>query len=96
MSQMKRPFNIKGALSLRVFTGNVPIDLSPDGRWLAFSVRTHFNQGRDGEKPFLPTGIMVTMANSEIWVTDVQSGESQSITLDWGSSWAPAPGILFG
>ncbi|MCK5526699.1 MAG: PD40 domain-containing protein, partial [Candidatus Latescibacteria bacterium] len=29
------------------------------------------------------------LANSEVWVTDLQSGDSLNLTPDWGSSWAP-------
>lgn len=86
---MKSLFNIEDALSLKVFTGRVPIDFSPDGRWLAYSVQSHSRQGGGGDNPYIPTGVMIEMANSEIWVTDVQSGESQNLTPDWGSSWAP-------
>ncbi|MCK4417638.1 MAG: S9 family peptidase [Candidatus Latescibacteria bacterium] len=87
---MNRPFSIEDALSVKGFTARVPIHLSPDGRSLAYSVQSHFRHlGEVGDDRRLPTGVLPELANSEVWVTDLQSGNSLNLTPGWGSSWAP-------
>ena len=87
---MKRLFNIEDALSLKMFTSDrMSVHLSPDKRWLAYSVYCRFHQGGDSGNTQRQTGVTPEMAASEIWLTDVESGESRNLTPGWGGSWEP-------
>lgn len=90
---MKRLLNIEDTLSLKTFTtmfnGRMSAHLSPDKRWLAYSVYCRFHQGSDLGKTYRQTGMTPEMAASKIWLTNVESGESRNLTPGWGGSWGP-------
>ena len=80
-------FTIQDALALNELAGRLPIDLSSDGRWLAYTTRnhTHRETAVDG---YTRNGVPEEVVRGVVWVTNVQKGTRHCLTPDWGSSWA--------
>jgi len=81
---------VLAALRIHLYT---PLDLSPDGRWVAYTLQ----EGRRKEKTeegyarvyFTPTGVNKEVLGCDIWITNTQTGESKNLTEGKGSSWTP-------
>ena len=83
---------IEDALSALSFQNGVPIDLSPDGKWVAYTLK----DPRRGEKIdderysfFTRSGVRIFEVSCDIWVTNAASGESKCLTGGEGNSWGP-------
>ncbi len=84
---------VAGTRSLTV----VPVDLSPDGRLLAYSVEDRKGHPpiQEGGHDFTPTGVPMTWGGgrTELWVTDTATGESFDLNaagaMSWGGVWSP-------
>ena len=83
---------IEDALSSLSFQNGVPIDLSPNGKWVAYTLK----DPRRGEKTdderygfFTRSGIRVVTVACDVWVTNTTSGQSKCLTGRKGSSWGP-------
>ncbi|MBS1852801.1 MAG: S9 family peptidase [Acidobacteria bacterium] len=75
-------------------------DLSPDGKWLAYTlrdpVRTRLDQNSNGF--FSDTGAPTSVAGTDVWITNIATGKSENVTLgkgsNWGVSWSPDNKLL--
>ncbi|RKU08258.1 hypothetical protein C6502_15560 [Candidatus Poribacteria bacterium] len=83
---------IEDALSTLLFQNGMPIDLSPDGKWVAYTLK----DPRRGEKIdderysfFTRSGVRIFGMGCDIWVTNTTSGQSKCLTGGKGSSWGP-------
>src|SRR5579872_2524464 len=87
-----KPLPIQQTLGARYFVSYLPIDLSPDGRWVAFTCN-HARQAANGQgvrySRLTPTGIPVNFVGSDIWIAYTRTGEAQNITNGKGTNWAP-------
>ncbi|MDE0469295.1 MAG: prolyl oligopeptidase family serine peptidase [Candidatus Poribacteria bacterium] len=83
--------SIEDILSIELLTLFDPIAASPDGTRLAVAVQNYSRKrvgtGIDG---YIPTGLLDLQEGSEIWLVNVQSGESRNLTPNWGTSYCPA------
>ena len=86
------PLQIEDALSSLSFQYGVPIDLSPDGKWIAYTLKNP----RRGEKIdderygfFTRSGVRVVTVACDIWIVNTTSGQSKCLTGGKGSSWGP-------
>ena len=86
------PLQIEETLSSLSFQNGVPIDLSPDGKWVAYTLK----DPRRGEKIdderysfFTRLGVRIFEVSCDIWVTNAASGESKCLTGGEGNSWGP-------
>jgi dipeptidyl aminopeptidase/acylaminoacyl peptidase len=79
-------FTLEDALKLNSIHPFVPIDITSDGRWLAYTVYHHKRDEGGG------TAKSVTMEdtyNATVWVTETPTGQHRNLTPDGGSSSAP-------
>ena len=81
--------SVENILSIELLTLFDPIAASPDGTQLAVAVQS-YSRKREGAgdrviifQPDLP-GLQ---EGSEIWIINVQSGESRNLTPNWGTSY---------
>jgi dipeptidyl aminopeptidase/acylaminoacyl peptidase len=81
-------FTIHDGLALNELPGRLPIDLSGDGRWLAYTTKSHTRQ-ETSVGGYTRNGVPEEVVQAVIWVTDVDHGRTHCLTPDWGSSWAP-------
>ncbi|MBI1928222.1 S9 family peptidase [Candidatus Poribacteria bacterium] len=84
-------FTIEDAISWREFMPQMPIALSPNGEWLAYSVKSQIEMGW-GAGEFLPNGTPAMATGGEVWVTNLQTQEHHHLipgSTSWGPSWSP-------
>lgn len=75
----------------------VPVDLSPDGRWLAYTAEDPASRSpiQEGNAQFTATGVPMSWGGGrgELWVVDTTSGETADLSAPgattWGGVWSP-------
>jgi dipeptidyl aminopeptidase/acylaminoacyl peptidase len=86
------PLPVKGALTALQFPSGMPIDLSPRGEWVAYTLK---NEQRRAPKDdprysvYTRTGAPVGSIGCDVWITNIKTGETKNITGGIGSSWGP-------
>ncbi|HUP42732.1 MAG TPA: prolyl oligopeptidase family serine peptidase [Thermoanaerobaculia bacterium] len=88
LAEPPRPFTLEDGLALTELLGRHPVDLSPDGRWVAYAVRAR-DPSRARSRHYLATGVHRMVEHSEVRITELASGETLVLTEGWGTSWAP-------
>jgi dipeptidyl aminopeptidase/acylaminoacyl peptidase len=83
-----RGFTIEDGLTFNEFVSRLPIDLSNDGRWLAYTTKSSAHQ-ETAIGGYTRNGVPEEVVRGVIWVTDVRQAVTRCLTPDWGSSWAP-------
>ena len=89
-----RPLSIEESLSALSFAFRTPIDLSPDGKWIAYTLQDP-RKGRsvseeERHRYFTETGAPGGQVGCDVWVTNVTTRESRNLTQGKGNSWGPA------
>jgi dipeptidyl aminopeptidase/acylaminoacyl peptidase len=101
-SRTQAPLSVDDLLRKRSFT-EVPITLSPDGRWVAYTLinprRAQVLEGRSATfAPKTRNGAPGFARGTELWVTNTATGESRNITgergVSWGGVWSPDSRLL--
>lgn len=84
---------VEKVANIRIHTP-VPVDLSPDGQWLAYTTQ---NPGasrpiENTHRFYTPTGVPLTWGGGrmEVWVSNTKTGETLNLSGGHGSSWGPA------
>lgn len=87
-----RPLPVTAALTLRAHNGRSPINLSPDGEWLAHTIRSAERVPRGASSAFADTGFPFAEGDSrmEATLTNLGTGETILLGAPDASSWAPA------
>jgi dipeptidyl aminopeptidase/acylaminoacyl peptidase len=88
---------VSDALSIREFTDRGQIDLSPDGRLVAFSLRDPTRLAamrRSTRRYFTTSGVPQAIEGSDIHVTEVLTSQTRNITQtirssNWSPAWSP-------
>ena len=86
------PLQIEDALSSLSFLQRGPIDLSPDGQWVAYTLEDPRRKvlTKDDRYTFLTrTGASIFVVGCDVWVTNTSSGVSKSLTAGKGNNWDP-------
>ena len=85
------PLPLELAVSLRGHGRRSPINLSPNGEWLAHTIETAERIPRDGSRRFSSTGFPFADGNSrmEATITNARTGDAVRLGGEDSSSWAP-------
>jgi hypothetical protein len=85
------PLPLELTVSLRDHNGRAPINLSPDGEWIAHTIETPERIPRDGSRRYSSTGFSLAEGDSrmEATVTNARTGDAVRLGGEDGSSWAP-------
>ena len=84
--------HVEYALGALSFGDRNPINLSPDGTWVAYTTEDLRKKetGRDEEhRQFTRTGAPFVVMGCMVWITNTQTGEAINLTGGQGSSWGP-------
>jgi dipeptidyl aminopeptidase/acylaminoacyl peptidase len=89
------PLPVEIALRSRSFSEISPLAISADGKWVAYSVhdnlRMQSKRGPGIEKErYVRSGIFLQNEANDIWITDLENGNSRNLTEGLGSNWDPA------
>src|ERR1700738_3650320 len=92
-----RPLSVEDALGQKSFPPYGPISLSPDGKWIAYTLRD--SRKRETAlgtkyKYFTPTGVGRPSEGCTVWLTNTKNGETLPLaptqgTSSWGPAWSP-------
>ena len=83
---------IKDTVKSLSFSPSTPIDLSPDGIWVAYTIQDPFRRESPGDNRysfFSRSGTPKLRVGCDVWITNTSSGESRCLTQGKGSSWGP-------
>ena len=82
------PLTTEKALEIRELTHRTPIYLSPDGRWVGYTVRVPEQAESVKGQTFSSSGVVQELIGSEVHVQNLENDTGRSLTDQWGSSWA--------
>jgi dipeptidyl aminopeptidase/acylaminoacyl peptidase len=88
-----RALSVAQVLDIREFADRNQLDLSPDGRLVAFAVQHPARAAgtdRGASAYFSPTGVPRGQRGSDVLLTDVATGATRVLAGGSGSSWSPA------
>ncbi|MGH7636838.1 MAG: S9 family peptidase [Gemmatimonadaceae bacterium] len=87
---------VTDVLSVKEFTDRGQIDLSPDGRFVAYALRDPMRVAntRRGSRYFTSSGVPEDIEGSDVYVTEVLTSQTRNITqpvrsTSWNPSWSP-------
>lgn len=87
---------VTDVLSVRQFTDRGQIDLSPDGRYVAYALRDPMRDAntRRGAGYFSSSGVPDDLEGSEVYVTEVLTAQTRNLTRpirssSWNPAWSP-------
>jgi dipeptidyl aminopeptidase/acylaminoacyl peptidase len=91
--QIHAPLPIGEALGALHFSLFAPVDLSSDGKWVAYTLQDDRRRERPKEgyvrAEYTHTGVSQTVVGCDIWIANTQTGESKNLTGGKGSNWSP-------
>lgn len=92
--EVHEPLPVEVASGTKSFAA-VEIDLSPDGLWVAYTLvdpRRRKLQGlpSDQWRSFTCTGAPYLLANTDLLITNIQTGQTIDISSGKGANWAPS------
>ncbi len=88
-AQQIKPLSIADAVATRSFGIYAPISVSPDGRWVAYTIvdprkrRSHSQNA----PVFLSTGAPLGAEGASLWIADTKTGATRDLTGRAGNSW---------
>jgi dipeptidyl aminopeptidase/acylaminoacyl peptidase len=90
IAQQLQPLPVEDALNVHSLVRAPWVTFSPDGEWLAFPARyegTKLSADRDS---FARTGVALGLAGSDIYISNVETGQTKNLTNGKGSNWLPS------
>ncbi len=95
------PIPVATLLSSRTFAEFLPAAFSPDGKWVAYTVRARGTTSGNEQSTrdlFYRTGMWLNAVGASIWIVNIATGAQQEVTQGashgdppgWGNSWMPA------
>jgi len=91
-AEEQRPLSVEAALGQLAFASRMPIDVSQDGQYVAYTLEDPQRRqpaGADRFRYFSRTGASVEVQACDVWITRLQSGESKNLTGGRGTAWGP-------
>ena len=86
------PLRVEDALGGLTFPQWTPISVSADGESVAYTLQDakRLDPARDSRyRWFTPTGVPDAWTATDVWVTNIKTGESKNLTQSKGSAWDP-------
>lgn len=91
-AQTSKPFEVRDALGVLSFANRMPISLSPDGVWVAYTVEDDRKAGGTKDERYMyytPTGAFTEAIGCDVMVTNTRTGETRNLTKGKGTSSSP-------
>jgi len=89
-AQLLEPLPVEDALSVRSLVRMPWMAFSPDGRWLAFTARSAWAKPAERGDSYVRTGVILGLAGTDIYISDVATGQTKNLTNGKGSNWLPS------
>ncbi|HET9363475.1 MAG TPA: prolyl oligopeptidase family serine peptidase [Candidatus Angelobacter sp.] len=88
-----KPLEIEETLEAKDLADRVPLALSADGKWLAYTLidpKRRLTERTSGTVEFTQTGVPSEWAYGAIWLAETRGAQITRLTSDQSSSWAPS------
>ncbi len=90
-AQKSAPLPIDVALAQPKFPSYMPIALSPDGAWVAYTLQYPARRSAgDQSSGYLRNGVSGSVESCRLWLTDVRTGRTIAVADQNATTWAPA------
>jgi dipeptidyl aminopeptidase/acylaminoacyl peptidase len=86
------PLEVEDALGTLSMANRMPIAMSPDGQWVAFTVEDdRRREGTQSERYmfYTKTGAFTEAVGCDVWIVNTKTGESRNLTRGQGTSSSP-------
>ena len=80
---------VEEALKLRSFGQLMAPAFSPDGKWLAYTIRNNQGAKSVGEEAYARTGVPSWALGTDICIVNTETGEIQNLTGGQADNWLP-------
>ncbi|MGO9938564.1 MAG: prolyl oligopeptidase family serine peptidase [Terracidiphilus sp.] len=88
--QQNAPLSVKDALLTHDLTLYSPPRISPDGKWLAYTLTDNMRMHDRDEETWVRTGVPVYAVGADIFLLNFKTGDSFDITGKVGNNWLPS------
>lgn len=92
-AQTTKRLDVKDALGVLSFATRMPIGLSPDAEWVAYTVEDDRKAGGTKDERYTyytPSGAFREAIGCDVFVTNTRTGETRNLTQGKGTSSSPA------
>jgi dipeptidyl aminopeptidase/acylaminoacyl peptidase len=89
MAQAAKPLLVEDDLRTLEFGELMPVGLSPDGKWLAYTVKNNQRSRRVSLDTWARSGIRDVFTGTDIYILNVETGVSKSLTSGNGDNFMP-------
>ena len=85
------PLSVQDAIGTHSFGQLMAMEFSPEGKWLAYAVKNNRRAVESkGLKGWAQTGVPLWASGCDIWVSNVETGQTKRLTDGNGDSWLPS------
>jgi dipeptidyl aminopeptidase/acylaminoacyl peptidase len=88
-AQDAMPLPVEQALRLQQLANLMPVSLSPDGQWLAYTVQENWAIRPGDVEMYLRTGVPPWSSGTHIELVNTETGRAENLTEGSGNSWLP-------
>jgi dipeptidyl aminopeptidase/acylaminoacyl peptidase len=89
IAQDAQPLSVKDALGTAEFAELMPIALSPDSDWLAYTIKTNQKSRSIDFETWIRSGVRGVFTGTDIWVANTKTGETRNLTGGVGDNFLP-------
>jgi dipeptidyl aminopeptidase/acylaminoacyl peptidase len=90
VAQSVIPLSVDDALNVRKFAEWMPISPSPDGQWLSYTIQDSRRSKAMDFEAYMRTGVPAWISRSDIFLTNMRTGETRRLTDGRSENWLPA------
>jgi dipeptidyl aminopeptidase/acylaminoacyl peptidase len=91
--------SLDAVLAQPIFPSYVPISLSPDGQWVAFTLQSGGRTVESNGRSYSTTGVPEQFVGCAVWIANVNTGETLRViggdsVTGWAPQWSPDGRLL--
>src|SRR5260370_9383004 len=88
-AQQTAPLRPEDLLDVREFGSLGPLEISPDGKWVIYEVHENRESVVADSSEHVLTGVHWDAKGENIWLVNIETHESRSLTGKSGANWSP-------
>jgi dipeptidyl aminopeptidase/acylaminoacyl peptidase len=89
-AQTQDPLSVEDALKTVEFGELMPVGLSPDGKWLAYTVKSNQRSRMADRESWARSGVRDSFTGMDVWILSIETGIARNLTGGEGDSFMPA------
>ena len=88
-AQKPGALSVADSLNVHSFGQLIPIRFSPDGKWLAYTVKDNQKSEPLDVEMWAHTGVRGFYTGTDVWIVNIKTGETKNLTSGYGANWLP-------